>query len=109
MNRTQSLTPAQAKSLLSTFKNPQRAEVPADGFAGQFLSNRDFMSAPYVVGGYVKGDDHTSEISIGWEGIEGLEDVTDLMSGYAFTTDKLRNWEEAVRETKAHLQSIIDD
>lgn len=104
------ITPEQAKRLLATFKKPEKANFSSSqvDWKGKFSSNGEYMDKPYVCGGYVKGSDSDVEITIGWEGIGGMEDITPgWMHGYSFPADGVHNWVTACQATKRHLEEII--
>lgn len=108
-NRKARLTASEASRLLATFRAPQEAEIPAQGFSCQFLSNKDFMTAAYVTGGAIHAEPGLSEITIGWEGVDGMDDADDLVSqGYCFDAGRVRNWKDTVRAVKEHLRGIAE-
>jgi len=100
------ITPTIAAAMLMTFNKPERAGA-LTGVTAPFCSNAEYMDSPYVCGGVVRdGDD--AEVYLSWEGIEGIDDVTDPTGGYSFTaySSEIRNWQDTARVAREHLKEL---
>lgn len=101
-----SLNKEQASALLSTFNRPEKCVNESRAHTKEFVSNPEYLSSAYVYGGCLPSDDGLLEITIGWEGIDSMEDAAH-MDGYQFYTDSFNNWQGTVKAVKDHLKEII--
>lgn len=91
---------AMAEAMLKSFRKPQKGEqVWEPGFKGLFVSNDDYLNQPYLEGGYIRDDD-VVEIWLKWEGFNFPD------GSHRFHSNDVRNWLDAVSESKKYLAEL---